>query len=90
MKSTLLLDPGEQPTSTKPLDGNQPLQLQPHLLKSKHRVKTELMVQMDGVTEGPDSDEAGGQGRKPVIVLAATNTPWDLDEALRYLTVRYT
>ncbi|KAH8045680.1 microtubule-severing ATPase [Aureococcus anophagefferens] len=40
--------------------------------EASRRVKTELMVQMDGV--------AGG---RTVIVLAATNTPWELDEALR-------
>ncbi|CAB1105961.1 unnamed protein product [Ectocarpus sp. CCAP 1310/34] len=82
--------------------------------EASRRVKTELMVQMDGVTGGgggdgssPDdqgSDEAGGGGggggngdgggdgdsgqgggasSKTVIVLAATNTPWSLDEALR-------
>lgn len=65
--------------------------------EASRRVKTELMVQMDGV----GSDEGGGgtgggegeskagsasqqaPSRKTVIVLAATNTPWDLDEALR-------
>lgn len=63
--------------------------------ESSRRVKTELMVQMDGV-DGDDgggdaTDSDGGNGddngdspkRKTVIVLAATNTPWDLDEALR-------
>jgi katanin p60 ATPase-containing subunit A1 len=62
--------------------------------EASRRVKTELMVQMDGVggdddapAEGADA-EGGGQEdaeskRKTVIVLAATNTPWDLDEALR-------
>ncbi|CAM9938849.1 unnamed protein product [Pylaiella littoralis] len=79
--------------------------------EASRRVKTELMVQMDGVTGGggggdggasseeqgseagggggrdAGGDGAGGQARgassKTVIVLAATNTPWSLDEALR-------
>jgi len=60
--------------------------------EASRRVKTELMVQMDGVDgddDGPaDGDTEGGEEgegkkRKTVIVLAATNTPWDLDEALR-------
>ena len=69
--------------------------------ESSRRVKTELMVQMDGIgaeeeTEeaDPDNPLAGGAGgasagpdgqptRTTVIVLAATNMPWDLDEALR-------
>ena len=37
------------------------------------------MTEMDGVQ--PNNGEEGAQ--KFVIVLAATNTPWDLDEALR-------
>ena len=57
--------------------------------EASRRVKTELMVQMDGVgsdevDEGAEAGEAGEEPtRKTVIVLAATNTPWDLDEALR-------
>ena len=59
--------------------------------EASRRVKTELMVQMDGVSTAAaeDSDAADGAGADPkpkpktVIVLAATNRPWDLDEALR-------
>lgn len=72
--------------------------------EASRRVKTELMVQMDGVSDDNDAEPSGGEdgdaagvgedgtpnsnnpvgpGRKTVIVLAATNTPWDLDEALR-------
>ncbi|CAM9978531.1 unnamed protein product, partial [Ectocarpus fasciculatus] len=54
--------------------------------EASRRVKTELMVQMDGVgaeEAGADEEADGNFSRKTVIVLAATNTPWDLDEALR-------
>jgi katanin p60 ATPase-containing subunit A1 len=59
--------------------------------ETSRRVKTELMVQMDGVGGDDDDDTESdansenpiGAGRKTVIVLAATNMPWDLDEALR-------
>jgi katanin p60 ATPase-containing subunit A1 len=42
--------------------------------ESSRRVKAEMLVQMDGVVQ---------EGSKSVTVLAATNRPWDLDEALR-------
>ncbi|KAK6798810.1 hypothetical protein RDI58_006513 [Solanum bulbocastanum] len=42
------------------------------------RVKSELLVQIDGLNNST-SNTAG----KSVTVLAATNFPWDLDEALR-------
>ena len=58
--------------------------------EASRRVKTELMVQMDGVAVGGEEkseEEKGdsniGPNSNTVIVLAATNTPWDLDEALR-------
>eukprot|EP00117_Sycon_ciliatum_P024889 scpid69122/ scgid20778/ Katanin p60 ATPase-containing subunit A-like 1; p60 katanin-like 1 len=45
--------------------------------ESSRRVKNQLLVEMDGV------DGATGDAGKIVMVLAATNFPWDLDDALR-------
>jgi katanin p60 ATPase-containing subunit A1 len=47
--------------------------------ESSRRVKSELLIQMDGVGSSTADDDAA----KMVIVLAATNFPWLLDEALR-------
>jgi vacuolar protein-sorting-associated protein 4 len=41
--------------------------------ESSKRVKTEFLVQMQGVDDGMDG----------VLVIAATNIPWDLDSAIR-------
>jgi vacuolar protein-sorting-associated protein 4 len=40
--------------------------------ESGRRIKTEFLVQMDGV----------GVNNEGVVIIAATNTPWDLDQAM--------
>ncbi|XP_051973133.1 katanin p60 ATPase-containing subunit A-like 1 [Xyrauchen texanus] len=47
--------------------------------EASRRVKSEVLVQMDGVGGAQESDDPS----KMVMVLAATNFPWDIDEALR-------
>uniref|UniRef100_A0A8C2HPH6 Katanin catalytic subunit A1 n=2 Tax=Cyprinus carpio TaxID=7962 RepID=A0A8C2HPH6_CYPCA len=47
--------------------------------EASRRVKSELLVQMDGVGGAQENDDPS----KMVMVLAATNFPWDIDEALR-------
>jgi len=49
--------------------------------EASRRVKSELLIQMDGVSVSENSSE--GDPSKVVMVLAATNFPWDIDEALR-------
>ena len=51
--------------------------------EASRRVKTEFLVQIDGANVGGGDEEGAGNERKIVMVLAATNFPWDLDEALR-------
>ncbi|XP_069463774.1 katanin p60 ATPase-containing subunit A1 isoform X2 [Ambystoma mexicanum] len=47
--------------------------------EASRRVKSELLVQMDGVGGASENDDPS----RMVMVLAATNFPWDIDEALR-------
>lgn len=61
----MLSGPSDPRMKTKPTEST---------LLLKCRVKSELLVQMDGASGSPD---------KQVFVLAATNRPWDIDEALR-------
>jgi katanin p60 ATPase-containing subunit A1 len=49
--------------------------------EASRRVKAELLVQMDGVGSSGGADDKDAEPK--VTVLAATNRPWDLDEALR-------
>jgi katanin p60 ATPase-containing subunit A1 len=44
--------------------------------EASRRVKTELLVQINGVPSGEDEGAH-------VMLLAATNLPWELDEAMR-------
>lgn len=48
------------------------------------RVKAELLVQMDGVNVTSSATaNSNDKENKMVMVMGATNKPWDLDEALR-------
>jgi katanin p60 ATPase-containing subunit A1 len=49
------------------------------------RVKAELLVQMDGVnvSSSANANSNDKENSKMVMVMGATNKPWDLDEALR-------
>ena len=47
--------------------------------EASRRVKTELMIEMDGVDKKGDNHSELPR----VIVIAASNCPWDLDEAIR-------
>ena len=54
--------------------------------ESSKKMKTEFFIQMDGVAseaaQEPTDDDEESKELKNVMVLAATNRPWDLDEAM--------
>lgn len=48
--------------------------------EASRRIKTEVMTQMDGIVKGSgDDDDTIG---KHMLVIAATNCPWDIDSAV--------
>ncbi|GAX80543.1 hypothetical protein CEUSTIGMA_g7981.t1 [Chlamydomonas eustigma] len=51
--------------------------------EASRRVKTELLVQVDGCHNSATPVEGSDEPPKRVMVLAATNFPWDIDEAMR-------
>lgn len=53
--------------------------------EASKKMKTELFIQMDGVSSEAaeeSEEESKDQPLKNVMVLGATNRPWDLDEAM--------
>ena len=75
--SVIFIDEVDALASTRGADGEH---------ESSRRFKAELLAQMDGIasTNAQAGGAVGGGGANAnVMVLATTNAPWDLDEALR-------
>ena len=49
--------------------------------EASRRMKTELLIQMDGLSHPMDSTQDEGDLQR-IFILAASNLPWDLDSAL--------
>ncbi|KAH8740348.1 AAA-family ATPase [Cryptosporidium ryanae] len=47
--------------------------------EATRRIKTEFLVQMDGINASSSSDDSP----KPILVLGTTNVPWDIDAGIR-------
>lgn len=71
--STIFIDEIDSLCSSRDTDGEH---------EASRRVKSEILIQMDGVSSsvGQDGD---GESEPMVMVLGATNYPWKIDEALR-------
>jgi SpoVK/Ycf46/Vps4 family AAA+-type ATPase len=54
--------------------------------EASRRLKTEFMVQMDGIRSQSNNDDPGQQQQQQqqqhVLVIACTNCPWDVDSAI--------
>ena len=51
--------------------------------EADRRLKSLLFSEMDGIHSGGGYDDGNGGDPPRVVVLATTNIPWDLDEAMR-------
>lgn len=49
--------------------------------EASRRFKTEFMTNMDGIVKS-GGDESGDENGKNLLVIAATNCPWDIDSAV--------
>ncbi|AMD20804.1 HDR062Cp [Eremothecium sinecaudum] len=49
--------------------------------ESSRRIKTEFLVQWSSLTSATAKESAWGEESRTVLVLAATNLPWTIDEA---------
>ncbi|KAJ0924840.1 putative microtubule-severing ATPase [Helianthus annuus] len=52
--------------------------------QASRRVKSELLVQIDGANSSRTNEDGS---HKLVMVLAATNFPWDIDQGLRSILI---
>lgn len=50
--------------------------------ESSRRIKTEFLIRWSSLSSATEKDDDHSENHR-VLVLAATNTPWDLDEAAR-------
>ena len=64
--SIVFLDEMDALLSRRKSDGN-------NEAESSRRFKTEFMVQMDGISAGSDNE---------ILLIGATNCPWDIDDAI--------
>ncbi|WBW74536.1 microtubule severing ATPase Spg4 [Schizosaccharomyces osmophilus] len=78
--SIIFVDEIDSLLSARSADGNE------H--ESSRRIKTEFLIQWSSLARAAASRESADQPR--VLVLAATNVPWSIDEAARRRFVRRT